>query len=149
MLDKTSRYEFLNSSAEEIVLIDRTIEEDFFVFCSALRSYGILIDDEYELLKHTFEFLSRSWRRPNVVIYLSDTPENCLLRILNRGLPGDNKMELDYVRKISSQYQIWAKDSIRQPSIELNPSTSDFREAETVVKILERLRQILDTQLAG
>ena len=143
MLDKTLLYERMKAQLSEVVLIDRTIDEDFFVFTHVLRSYKILSETEFNLVHDVFHYLYKTWARPDVVIYLKDTPENCLARVLDRGYPGDNKMELEYVQKISDEYENWSKGFLVAPYIQLNPATLDFRLPATVERVRESLSSIL------
>jgi deoxyadenosine/deoxycytidine kinase len=143
MLDKTLEYEEMSAKSTEAILIDRTIDEDFCVFCSVLRSYKILSDAEFFLIQDLFRLLHRIWKRPDAILYLKDTPENCLSRVLGRGYPGDNKMELEYVKKISDEYDRWSKGFLVAPYIVLEPATLDFRLPETGRRVLDDLRSLL------
>jgi deoxyadenosine/deoxycytidine kinase len=143
MLDKTSRYKAIANLENEIILIDRTMDEDFSVFCNVLKGYKILSDPEFILIRDVFEMLSRSWSAPDLTIYLNDTVEHCYARILNRGYPGDNKMEIGYVKKIAGEYAIWAQKLLGTTRIEVNPFELDFRLAETGKAIMEMINSVL------
>ena len=149
MLDKTLQFEEFSATPADFLLIDRTLEEDFFVFCTTLRDYRILMDAEFLLIKDLFRLLYRSWRRADLVIYLKDTPENCLGRILNRGYPGDNKMELGYIKRISDQYEMWSRGYLVAPYLELNPAEVDFRHTDVISSIHKSIRSILKLNAPG
>jgi deoxyadenosine/deoxycytidine kinase len=146
MLTKTRKFEELASGRSTTILIDRTIEEDFKVFCSTLKEYEIVNMSEFELLNEFFLLLNKTWLVPDVYVYLEGSPERCFERILNRGYAGDSKIELGYVRRISDKYREWRGTIVRRPILVFDADQIDFRKQTMVHEILTKIRSEIGTK---
>ena len=143
MLNKTKEFEAAKAKKPEVILVDRTLQEDLFVFCAVLRKYQILSPVEYTLLEEVYEHLVPCWKPYDFSLYLEDTDENCFQRLLNRGHAYESKIELGYVQSIGREYKDWKKKFIRAPFYQLNSSMLDFREDRVVTNILDTVRVMM------
>lgn len=143
MLDKTQLLQTCFDTSTEVLLIDRTIQEDFHVFASVLRRYEILSDAEYRLLERFYKLLSSSWPVVDLNIYLEDTDENCFQRLLNRGDALESKVEIGYIKTVGDEYRRWRKASLKAPYYELRSANMDFRESSSIEHVLTNIRLLL------
>ena len=143
MLNKTLAFERCVKALDEIIIIDRTIQEDFYVFGSVLKKYEIISDAEYQLLENYYGVLNRSWLPIDLNIYLEDTDENCFQRLLNRGDALESKVEIGYVKSVGEEYRRWRTEFLRAPYYELRSANVDFRQRQTVEHVLENIRLLL------
>lgn len=144
MLDKTHAFEeCLKRGSSEIVLVDRTLHEDFHVFGSILRKYNILTDSEHKLLERFYHLFQRSWRPSDLNIYLEDSDDNCFQRLLDRGDALESKIEIGYVQTVGEEYRNWRETHLKAPYYELRSANLDFREPKQVEEILENVKLLL------
>jgi len=143
MTSKTERLEKALAGGGEVILVDRTIQEDFHVFGSVLKKYDIISSNEYELLEKIYAVLERSWPRTDLNIYLEDTDENCFNRVLGRGDAFESKMEFGYIQTVGAEYRKWKATFLRDPYYEIQPDSMDFREQTNVESVLETVRLLL------
>jgi deoxyguanosine kinase len=143
MLNKTQAFERCIKAPGEIIIIDRTLQEDFYVFGSVLKKYEIISEAEYQLLESYYGVLNRSWLPIDLNIYLEDTDENCFQRLLDRGDALESKVEIGYVKSVGEEYRRWRKEFLRAPYYELLSANLDFRRHTTVEHVLENIRLLL------
>lgn len=143
MLNKTQTFERCIKVPGEIIIIDRTIQEDFYVFGSVLKKYEIISEAEYQLLENYYDILNRSWLPIDLNIYLEDTDENCFQRLLDRGDALESKVEIGYVKSVGEEYRRWRTEFLHAPYYELRSANLDFRQRATVEHVLENIRLLL------
>jgi deoxyadenosine/deoxycytidine kinase len=143
MNHKTLEFEHLARGQKEVLLVDRTIQEDLLVFGEVLRKYDILSKEEYLLLKQMFDHLILKWAPIDLTIYLEDSDENCYQRLLSRGNAYESKTEPGYVRKVGSEYRRWRDASLATPNLQYNSATIDFRKPENIDVVLSDIKNAL------
>jgi len=143
MLDKTQAFENCSKVSNGVILVDRTIDEDFFVFGSVLLRFGKISDAEHQLLERYYDVLKRSWPSIDLYIYLEDSDEACFQRILDRGDALESKMELGYLKSIGAEYRQWKQNILRTPHYEISSAKVDFRRPENVEKVLKNVLSLL------
>jgi deoxyadenosine/deoxycytidine kinase len=143
MLNKTQAFERCIKAPGEIIIIDRTLQEDFYVFGSVLKKYEIISKAEYQLLENYYGVLNRSWLPIDLNIYLEDTDENCFQRLLDRGDALESKVEIGYVKSVGEEYRRWRAEFLHASHYELKSANLDFRQSVTVEHVLEDIRLLL------
>jgi len=143
MSNKTLAFERCIKANDGVILVDRTMHEDFFVFGSVLRKYQIISDAEHELLRQLYGFFSRSWLPIDVHVYLEDSDENCFQRLLDRGDALESKIELGYVKSIGEEYRHWRRNHLAAPDLEIKSADVDFRTPANVAHVLQDISGLL------
>jgi deoxyadenosine/deoxycytidine kinase len=145
MLHKTLDFERKIGLAGDVILVDRTLNEDMFVFSSVLKRYGILTKDELALIEEYYWQLAKRWTPIDLSIYLEDSDENCFQRVLERGSAYEAKIEIGYIRNIGSEYRKWRNEHLQTPWYELHPARLDFRHLENLGPVVESIRAFLES----
>jgi deoxyadenosine/deoxycytidine kinase len=143
MIEKTRSFETIREMKNAIVLVDRTLEEDFYVFGSVLKKYEIINEAEHQLLESIYDLLVKSWLPIDLHVYLEDTDENCFQRLLDRGNALESKVELGYVRSIGEEYRNWKSKSLNAPYYEIRTANLDFRTQSNAERVLESICALL------
>ena len=115
---------------------DRTIYEDA-IFAQTLRDAGQLDSRDYETYLSLFRNLSNFMCRPNVIVYLDVTPEKSLERIKARDRSCEETIPLDYLKRLSENYEQFLAEISRQiPVIRVN--WDEFWDVETLAAAVSR-----------
>ena len=77
---------------------------------------------------------------PNLLIYLHDTPKNCLSRITQRGRDFEKTISAHWLTQLGHAYDALIDNWTHCPVIKLDCAQHDFRQPETVKTLLKRLR---------
>ena len=120
---------------------DRTIYEDG-IFAKMLMESNIMNARDYKTYTELFHNISNFMRRPNVIVYLSVSPEESLQRIQQRSRDMETKITIDYLRSLHNAYESFIVEISKIiPVIKVDWNT--FHEAkEVATKILEEYAKI-------
>ncbi len=64
-----------------------------------------LDEQQLELYRKVYPCFARKVTKPTLVIYLKDSPRNCLGRIHKRNRPYEQKIKLDFLKSLDDQYE--------------------------------------------
>lgn len=146
-----SQSAFLISRAEQIIarvsariIIDRTIEEDIFVFARALARQQILDSEEYKLLIRIFEVISKDMPVPDMTIYLYSETESIIERVSERGNAYEAKISKEYISMLDVVYREWRSSLKGRPIVDISTDEYDFRLPGDVGRIVELIKSFAD-----
>lgn len=92
-----------------------------YVFQKELIYAGLLLTKEQrELYGKIYERLSTEVTTPAILLYLADTPAECLKRIHNRNRPYEQKIQISFLKRIDAGYKKLAAEWNLSPVITLN-----------------------------
>ena len=97
-----SRIEQLNReslSPGQVIISDYTFEKENIYAARLLNA------EQQDLYKRIHRQLAGNITEPILVIYLRDTTENCLERIQKRNRPYEQKIELQFLKSLDSDYE--------------------------------------------
>jgi len=123
----TSRIEQLNQN----VLARRQLAITDYVFNKELIYAGRLLNQQQlTIYKKIYPPFAEKVIQPVLVIYLRDTPKNCLNRIHKRNRPYEQKINLQFLQDLNSDYEQLFADWKTCPVIRLSMSQFDCRKNE-------------------
>jgi len=143
MHHKTSEFQRRARERNDVLLIDRTIQEDLLVFCQVLKKYEILSKQEYLLMEQMYGHFILEWAPIDLTIYLEDSDENCFQRLLSRGNAYESKIELGYIRTVGTEYRSWRDTHLSAPFVKYDTSAFDFRKPERLDEVLGTIAERL------
>lgn len=120
---------------------ERSVEEQVAVFARIHRLNGRLDDNELVLLERLLEASATSVARPDYLLYLHARPSTLLGRIRKRGRPGEESVDLAYLTQLHELYEAFIGEWDASPILRIDTDMIDFRDAETIRTILQRVRR--------
>lgn len=91
----------------EVVIQDRTIDEDAMIFAPNLHSMGLMSTRDFENYTRLYETISSLIRPPDLLIYLRATVPALVNQIQKRGREYEDNLRLDYLRRLNENYEKW------------------------------------------
>lgn len=108
MLAYISRYKILKEALENnnncILITERSIFTDKMVFAKMLYERGDMEEINYKIYLQWFNFLSEKIN-VNKLIYIDTKTDICIKRISKRNREGENKIELEYLKKCEDYHK--------------------------------------------
>ena len=93
------------------VVLERSIFTDRNVFAKNLYSVGAMNDSEWQLYQQLWDFLALNYcEQPDKILYLRTPADVCLERIKMRGRDEEQKMPLDYLKRLEDLHDEWLMD---------------------------------------
>ncbi len=93
------------------VVLERSIYTDKNVFAKNLYNVGAMNDSEWQVYGQLWDFLAKNYcDKPDKIIYLRTPAELCLERIKSRGRAEEDKMPLDYLKRLEDLHDDWLMD---------------------------------------
>lgn len=86
-----------------LVIEDRSIYEDYYVFCKDQAAQGMLGRLEMENLERLQCAAGFAGRRPDILIFLDTQPEIALERIGKRGRPYETKIDTPWLQRLRAR----------------------------------------------
>ena len=96
------------SRKHPIKLMERSPYSSFYVFIHNHK--GIMTDIEFQALKSTFKMITEKpgiGFKPDLIVYVRETPEKCLERIKKRNRPEEKDITLEYLTRIHDLHEEW------------------------------------------
>ena len=102
--------------------------------------------EQLSLYDKIFESSNSKVASPVLVIYLIDSPENCLERIHKRNRPYEQRIELQFLENLNAEYnQLFSNWKIC-PVIRKKTSELDYTKDENVKKLAEQIKYYIAGQ---
>jgi len=134
---------FTNLPASPVVVFERSIYCDRYVFAKSLYQQGQMDETEWALYCHFWEFLSGVVPVPDAIIYLRTPAEECYRRLQIRGRAEEKNISLDYLRQLEVAHDEWLLAPGSTPVVLL-----DGMQPWTVNEIQQKLTQTLSQPAA-
>jgi deoxyadenosine/deoxycytidine kinase len=109
---------------------DRSIYEDANIFARALFEQGDLGRRDYENYIKLFETMTAHLDYPTVMVYLRRSVPKLLERIRSRGRGYEEKITVDYLKKLNGYYDDWYENYGQGKRIMIETDELDFLENE-------------------
>jgi deoxyadenosine/deoxycytidine kinase len=104
--------------AAQYVLIDRCLHE-LITFANLHYESGLLSERDYQTFSSLHETLVYLAPALAKIVYVHCSPETSMDRIKRRGRGFENKISLEYLKKINNAYEAWLK-TINVDTIRIN-----------------------------
>ncbi len=109
---------FLNSRYQQILKIldgksivvqDRTIYEDAYIFAPNLHDMGLMTSRDFNNYSSLFHTMNSQIRPPDLLIYLRANISTLVDHIHRRGREYEGNMSLDYLKRLNQRYEDWIR----------------------------------------
>ena len=91
----------------QVVIQDRTIYEDAYIFAPNLHEMGLMSKRDFENYRQFFETLKGMVRPPDLLIYLKASVPTLVGQIQKRGREYEENIRLDYLKRLNEYYNTW------------------------------------------
>lgn len=92
---------------EKVVIQDRTIYEDAYIFAPNLHSMGLMTTRDFENYFSLFSLLDSFVSPPDLLIYLRASVPTLVSQIQQRGREYEESIRLDYLKRLNERYEAW------------------------------------------
>ena len=125
-----------------VIIVERSIMTDRYVFCKMLYDEGYINDIEYKVYLSIFdEFINDM--PISGVIYLYADSKTCYRRILSRDRKGED-VDIEYLKKCESYHNKWLKSS-KNMFIKLNGEDNIYKKPLIIRKWIKEISGFLET----
>lgn len=92
---------------DKVVVQDRTIYEDAYIFAPNLHEMGLMSERDFENYFDLFDTMSKQVNPPDLLIYLRSSISTLVNHIQTRGRDYEGNMSLDYLKRLNNRYENW------------------------------------------
>lgn len=114
---------------------------DFSIIKTKIFSNLVLTPEQYKLLSPIYLYLTKTVRKPNLIIYLYGSVPLIMNRIQQRAHLTDNGIQVDYISSVSSIYNDFFASYKDVPTISVNIDTFDCMSHSQVNDLVTQIRQ--------
>ncbi len=113
---------------DQIVIQDRTIYEDAYIFAPNLHQMGLMEKRDFENYCQLFELMASQVQPPDLLIYLKAGIPTLVDHIEKRGRDYEGSMSLDYLKRLNDRYEEWIAGYKEGPLLIIDADNIDFDE---------------------
>lgn len=139
----THRFDQLNS---EVLQAGKLYVSDYLFDKELIYAKLLLNTGQMDIYRRVYELYNPKISSPVLVIYLTDSPQNCLERIHQRNRPYEQKIEIPFLEKILSGHEELFAGWKKSPVIRLNTADLDYSKPETVENLANQVRCYVSIQ---
>lgn len=92
---------------DKVVIQDRTIYEDAYIFAPNLHDMGLMSSRDFENYFNLFKTINLQINPPDLLIYLKASIPTLVDHIQTRGRAYEGSMSLDYLKRLNERYNTW------------------------------------------
>lgn len=92
---------------KHLIIQDRTIYEDAYIFANNLHDMGLMNSRDYNNYLGIFQSIIQFVRPPDLLIYLKASVPTLVSNIQRRGREYEIGIRLDYLNKLNEKYENW------------------------------------------
>ena len=122
----TDRYQQLKNLVSKRDLFTDLVVADYFIDKCAIFSKNNLQQDEYNLFLKVYEIITDFLPKPDILVYLYNTPENLLKNIAKRGREYEQDIQTEYLASIQENYLTFFKQRAQFPILIIEANELDF-----------------------
>ncbi|RKD92737.1 deoxynucleoside kinase [Mangrovibacterium diazotrophicum] len=131
------RYNQLNKHIREFELFSSFLVSDYYFVKSLIFAQNTLREDEYQLYQRFFSIIYDRIPKPDLYVFLHQTPENLLKNIRKRGRDYEQNISVEYLSQIEKGYFAYFKQNPDFPILLIDTSNIDFvNDSNDFTKIL-------------
>jgi len=138
----TDRYQQLKNLLSKRDLFTDLVIADYFIDKCAIFAKNNLQHDEYNLFLKVYEIITDFLPKPDLLIYLYNTPENLLKNIAKRGREYEQEIQATYLESIQENYLTFFRQRAQFPILIIESGALDFvNKSDDYEKIKDLLQQ--------
>lgn len=106
---------------KKLHVADRSAYSTFFCFCRMMLEEGSMTPLEFQVFKENFEWIIQQSKKPNGIIYLRTSPENCFLRVTKRNRSEEDTLNMNFFILLHKFHEEWLiqKQKIVDPLVQI------------------------------
>jgi deoxyadenosine/deoxycytidine kinase len=120
------RYQQLKNLLSKRDLFTDLVIADYFIDKCSIFSKNNLQQDEYNLFLKIYSIITDFLPKPDILIYLYNTPENLLKNIAKRGREYEREIQAEYLQSIQDNYLTFFKQRAQFPILIIESNALDF-----------------------
>jgi deoxyadenosine/deoxycytidine kinase len=125
-------------------ILDRSIQEDAYIFARALHHMGNLAERDYLAYRKLFDLVVDSLPAPNLLIYLKCPVEVLMERIRRRARNMETGISADYLGLLDSFYDEWLNAFDLCPVLTIRTDDLDYVHQPMALEVVvERVKERL------
>ena len=132
----------LNDYKNQLDIFKTGVVFDYDIVKSLIFAGVTLNENDFNLYRNIFYFMTKDLLKPNLIMFLMQSPENLLLNIEKRGRYFEKNIKKDYLKKINQAYIKSLKSKTDWNILYIDVSDIDFVENDS--DYLELLFRIKD-----
>jgi len=138
----------LNDYKNQLDLFKTGVVFDYDIVKSLIFAGVTLSENDFNLYRNIYYFMTKDLITPNLIICLMQTPENLLLNIEKRGRYFEKKINKEYLKKINQAYMKLFKSKTDWNILFIDVSDIDFVENEGhYLELLFRIKHSLSKSI--
>jgi deoxyadenosine/deoxycytidine kinase len=132
-----------------VIVTERSIYTDKYVFAQMLYDSGNMTDLEFTLYKTWFDFFAQDYKIDHIV-YVRTTPEIAMKRIKTRGRPEEKDIKMKYLEDLHKYHEHWLNncgDKLNVIQLEDNDVEEDIDSQKSIDKYnshIQKINKIID-----
>lgn len=111
---------------DKVVVQDRTIYEDAYIFAPNLHDMGLMSTRDFQNYFELFKTMSSQIQPPDLLIYLKASIPTLVDHIQSRGRDYEGNMSLDYLKRLNERYESWIEGYQEGRLLVINADEVDF-----------------------
>jgi len=131
---------------DKVVIQDRTIYEDAFIFAPNLHDMGLMSTKDFNNYFSLFKLMTSQVSPPDLLIYLKASIPTLVSHIHTRGRDYEGNMSLDYLKKLNERYDNWISNYSVGKLLIIESDNLDFKNKD---EDLGSIIQKVDAELFG
>lgn len=131
---------------EQVVIQDRTIYEDAYIFAPNLYEMGLMSKRDFDNYRNFFETLKGMISPPDLLIYLKASVPTLVGQIQKRGREYEENIRLDYLKRLNEYYNNWLDKYEDGKMIVIDIDKINYAENK---EDLARVISIIDAEVNG
>ncbi len=130
-----------NGKGPQVILTERSVLTDKYVFAQMLRDSGDMDDLEWELYDSWFSIFSKQ-HQVNGIIYLSTSSTTSKNRIHIRNRQGEDRIQLEYLDALDRQHKQWIESTdIPVLTLSTEPGASLENNLQQIRDFIQQLKK--------
>ena len=130
--------ETVKKNPNKIIITERSIYTDKYVFAQMLFEDGHISDIEFQTYNYWFDTFEKQ-TRIDIVLYVNTNPEECMNRIHTRNRPEETKIPLEYLKNCHKKHKDWIYDKEKCKIVKINGNQSIENIQQNVLQFVYEL----------
>lgn len=130
--------ETVRKNPNKIIITERSIYTDKYVFAQMLFEDGNISDIEFQTYNYWFDTFEKQ-TRIDIVLYVNTEPEECMNRIHTRNRPEETKIPLEYLQNCHKKHKDWIYDKEKCKIVQINGHQSIENIKQNVLQFVYNL----------
>ena len=121
---------------KKIIVQDRTIFEDAYIFAPNLHDMGLMATRDYENYVSLFNMIMSFVKPPDLLIYIKASTSTLVTQIQKRGRKYESTIRLDYLNNLNDRYNEWAESYKLGKILVIDADTLNFAENQDDLSVV-------------